>query len=951
MGNGTRLLARDVEACQKKLQGTSPSAAQAIGLKLKGSAVQFCVTLSSGSHARIEIVFMAPDSYPNSPALACCDNDEAISAELTLVNEHYEEVAPLPQLMSHIFRVLEAEPFIDFDDKDNCADSDDAMESDDMGGSVDLDESAAEEDDEDEDDQGFADDMAERDDDEFTKLTGQMRSRWERCETAAVQADAPMGEGTQQAAPAAPSDAALTSEEEKASGRQIFSGREAYSMLSSELLGIFQQRSSLSATAVDDSVYYWDVHMKDFDPQCPLAKDLTALHRQGGSDGVHLRLRFKRGLHPFFPPRVELVGPRFVGPVLGALCSHPLLQLAFWDPWMRQQELLELLKAFLQTAARVDLDSSVTGASGCVYLPVEQALGRLEALTGVPAACMSDPEHAKIYSLREATVDANRLEALANTGPTSKRAKTDEPGAAESKRQAWASGVGYGHGHSSSGTKDVWNAKKSQAAQAAQDAELQGLFQQLSEDLQEILHPGRPISVEAKIAVQAAELSCLVPFLEQQLKSASFTDMAKRVPYYTAMLRLVESLCLPLTQHLLQPLPLPDQGGSSKGVLALLQQLRSHAQRFLSVIAPASSHVRSSGSSRSRSPHASGSTDAAVAEAAPASGGDAAASAAEEAASQALAERIIASASKAEQAVTRASGRSSRADTRRATAQRVAADAAAAASLDAGGTYAAAMSPLQLDQMPGIEEAHHFKKQAKDEGVAPRERVVRCGKEMAGLATDLPCSPSSSVFVRVDQRNVVLWRALITGPEDTPYSGGCFLFDIYFPTNYPQSPPKVNLQTTGGGQVRFNPNLYNCGKVCLSLLGTWSGSRGEQWDPVSSSVLQVLVSIQSLILVPDPYFNEPGYEATMHEARGKTESAKYDLNIREQTLHWAIWQQLKHPPAGFEEVVRTHFRLRRAELTTTCRKWIEEARTGGHSAVAKRMQTYLDDALKLIAAT
>lgn len=69
----------------------------------------------------------------------------------------------------------------------------------------------------------------------------------------------------------------------------------------------------------------------------------------------------------------------------------------------------------------------------------------------------------------------------------------------------------------------------------------------------------------------------------------------------------------------------------------------------------------------------------------------------------------------------------------------------------------------QLDQVAGIEEMHHFKKAAKDEGVAPRERVVRCGKEMAGLATDLPCSPSSSVFVRVDQQNVVLWRALITG--------------------------------------------------------------------------------------------------------------------------------------------------------------------------------------------
>ena len=43
----------------------------------------------------------------------------------------------------------------------------------------------------------------------------------------------------------------------------------------------------------------------------------------------------------------------------------------------------------------------------------------------------------------------------------------------------------------------------------------------------------------------------------------------------------------------------------------------------------------------------------------------------------------------------------------------------------------------------------------------------------------------------------------------------------------------------GGATVRFNPNLYNCGKVCLSLLGTWSGAKGETWDPSASSTLQV----------------------------------------------------------------------------------------------------------------
>ena len=77
-------------------------------------------------------------------------------------------------------------------------------------------------------------------------------------------------------------------------------------------------------------------------------QDLATLKDRGGEGCVHLRLKFKRGLHPFFPPAVQLVGPRFHGPLLGALCSHPMLQLNCWDPWLRQQELLEHLKTFLQ---------------------------------------------------------------------------------------------------------------------------------------------------------------------------------------------------------------------------------------------------------------------------------------------------------------------------------------------------------------------------------------------------------------------------------------------------------------------------------------------------------------------------------------------------------------------------------------------------------------------------
>ena len=114
-----------------------------------------------------------------------------------------------------------------------------------------------------------------------------------------------------------------------------------------------------------------------------------------------------------------------------------------------------------------------------------------------------------------------------------------------------------------------------------------------------------------------------------------------------------------------------------------------------------------------------------------------------------------------------------------------------------------------------------------------------------------------------------------------------FEFDIYFPNGYPKSPPKVKFRTTGAGSVRFNPNLYNEGKVCLSLLGTWGGAKGEEWNADNSTIIQViiikliiiiiiiiiiiqvLVSIQSLILVPEPYYNEPGFEKNYGTACGE----------------------------------------------------------------------------------
>ena len=197
-------------------------------------------------------------------------------------------------------------------------------------------------------------------------------------------------------------------------------------------------------------------------------------------------------------------------------------------------------------------------------------------------------------------------------------------------------------------------------------------------------------------------------------------------------------------------------------------------------------------------------------------------------------------------------------------------------------------------------------------------------KELTSYTTTLPVEHGSSIFVRAIDGRLDLLRALITGPEGTPYANGCFIFDILLPASYPQQPPKFTLRTTGNGSVRFNPNLYKCGKVCLSLLGTWTG---PGWIPGSSTLLQVLISIQSLILVPDPYYNEPGYASQKGTLRGDRESENYDRNIRQQTLTWGMKDQLenigcatcKYPE--FVAVIRKHFAVKRATVIRQITKW------------------------------
>jgi len=129
-----------------------------------------------------------------------------------------------------------------------------------------------------------------------------------------------------------------------------------------------------------------------------------------------------------------------------------------------------------------------------------------------------------------------------------------------------------------------------------------------------------------------------------------------------------------------------------------------------------------------------------------------------------------------------------------------------------------------------------------------------------------------------------------------------FHFDIRVPPEYPYKPPQVNLRTTDGGRVRFNPNLYATGRVCLSILGTWEGPAWSSAESLSS----VLLSIQSLMCAK-PYHNEPGFE----NVRDAAAVTRYNEYISYETLRVAVVGMIDAPTCGdaFSDVMERHLLL------------------------------------------
>lgn len=208
-----------------------------------------------------------------------------------------------------------------------------------------------------------------------------------------------------------------------------------------------------------------------------------------------------------------------------------------------------------------------------------------------------------------------------------------------------------------------------------------------------------------------------------------------------------------------------------------------------------------------------------------------------------------------------------------------------------------------------------------------KETISRLLKDVKHIIKN-PLTENGIYYIH-DDTDMLKGYALIIGQVDTPYFGGNYFFEFTYPSDYPHSPPKVKYWTNGNN-IRFNPNLYICGKVCVSLLNTW---RGDQWTSCQT-ISTVLLTLCTL-LCSDPLLNEPGVD------KKHVDMKSYDEIIQYANLDIAVCGIVDRTPGVFMPFFEYFYPFVKENFNKNCDKLIEfaERKNGEFDKQAKTYKT------------
>ena len=117
-------------------------------------------------------------------------------------------------------------------------------------------------------------------------------------------------------------------------------------------------------------------------------------------------------------------------------------------------------------------------------------------------------------------------------------------------------------------------------------------------------------------------------------------------------------------------------------------------------------------------------------------------------------------------------------------------------------------------------------------------------KDVSGSAGDM-------YTVETVGGNILNWRVVMKGPDDSVYKGGRFVFDIVLPEDFPFKPPKVTCATK-----IFHPRITaDKGEMCFPIVDP------KNWQ-ATNRMSEVIKGLRSLLI-------DPSSDSPLNEEAGK----------------------------------------------------------------------------------
>lgn len=663
------------------------------------------------------------------------------------------------------------------------------------------------------------------------------------------------------------SDKSLNLEHVENNVKSLYDTKIINNLIISEFLDIWKWSKQTNCVSVEitNNIYIWKLKLCNFDNN-DLNNDLVIYGQTNYIDYIEVELSFNNKFYPNYPPTIKILNPPLLNSLSHRISNSKMTQLSYWTPTRNIKFIITRIINILNNFGRVALNEKKEEPS-VVVSNMNNNLAKLSSYI----------DTVKENDEIDNDIDFIKFDMIIST--TQKKSTISKE--KQENKSNWKSGTGYG----SDKTKSSWDPNEYIKLQKEKDVNISKILTKILNDLQQLNNT----SDDFKNICKNISTSLLLPYLKQQLKESTLLEMQNRESLFRLLLFLIESLC---TDYSIYLFGIKYDGSSLYDVIVNLQQLLVSAMKFdkenefiqlmagtfEAIVIPMYENYKKTINDSIKNTHNSLITN----------------------------------------------------------------DSNVNVNIDIKQLYKQKLEPLRFEYVDILGTGFSnesvipetwfknsyvklFKKEMTNNNWKQCQK--RLSVELSSLIPigQLPIDFEASIFMRVDENNPMIIKALITGPHDTPYENGCFIFDLYTTHKYPQTFTNCWFMNTGGN--RLNPNLYNEGKVCLSILGTWSGDKSESWNEKTSSLLQVLVSIQAQILVEEPEFNEPGHESSIGTDIGNKRSKQYNQTVRYYTMCSTIRDLIVNPSLypHFEQVIREHFKIKKQRVLETCKKWTDEA--------------------------